>query len=97
VKGVTDLCWKHLLNIRPVSGHARCAECAELDERKKKAINEEPEDGTALNSKGGTNMHVNVPSFLMKTYEIISDPLTNDIVAWNDEGEGFVVKHVNKF
>jgi hypothetical protein len=42
-------------------------------------------------------MHVNVPSFLMKTYEIISDPLTNDIVAWNDEGEGFVVKHVNKF
>lgn len=64
---------------------------------KKKAVNEELEEGTALNSKGGTNMHVNVPSFLMKTYEIISDPLTNDIVAWNDEGEGFVVKHVNKF
>ena len=36
-----DLTWKHLLRIRPVSDHARCAECAELDERKKKAINEE--------------------------------------------------------
>ena len=42
-------------------------------------------------------MHVNIPSFLMKTYEIISDPETNEIVSWNEEGEGFVVKQVNKF
>lgn len=42
-------------------------------------------------------MHVNIPSFLMKTYEIISDPETNEVVSWNEEGEGFVVKQVNKF
>ena len=27
-----------------------------------------------LNSKGGTNTHVNIPNFLLKTYDIICDP-----------------------
>jgi hypothetical protein len=50
-----------------------------------------------INSKGGTNMHVNIPSFLMKTYDIICDPSSDDIIAWNDIGDGFIVKIVNRF
>ena len=46
---------------------------------------------------GGTNAHANVPSFLVKTYEIVCDPESDDIICWNEEGNGFVVKRVNEF
>lgn len=47
------------------------------------------------NSKGGTNMHVNIPSFLLKTYEIVQDTSSDEIISWNEEGNGFIVKQVN--
>ncbi|KNA12252.1 hypothetical protein SOVF_127680 [Spinacia oleracea] len=31
------------------------------------------------------------PPFLTKTYEIIDDPITDNIVSWNKEGQSFVV------
>ena len=35
-----DTCWKYLIKINPISHHARCSVCAELDERKKLAVDE---------------------------------------------------------
>ena len=46
---------------------------------------------------GGTNTNINVPSFLVKTYDIVCDPQSDDIIAWNEEGNAFIVKQVNKF
>lgn len=42
-------------------------------------------------------MHINIPLFLQKTYDIICDPTSDDIIGWNEVGDGFVVKNVNKF
>ena len=52
-------------------------------------------DDIATNAKGGTNMHINIPSFLLKTYEIVQDTTFDDIISWNLEGNGFIVKQVN--
>ena len=49
------------------------------------------------NRSGGTNTNANVPSFLVKTYDIVCDPQSDDIIAWNEEGDAFTVKQVNKF
>lgn len=40
---------------------------------------------------------MNIPSFLLKTYDIVNDPATNDIICWNEENNGFIVKQVNVF
>ena len=53
------------------------------------------EEDCPMNSKGGTNMHVNIPSFLLKTFDIVQDRSSDDIIAWNTEGNGFIVKQVN--
>ncbi|KAK6244193.1 hypothetical protein QUC31_010602 [Theobroma cacao] len=31
------------------------------------------------------------PPFLMKTYMLVEDPITDDVISWNAEGTGFVV------
>lgn len=38
-----------------------------------------------------------IPSFLVKTYDFVNDHSFDDIICWNDEGDGFIVKQVNKF
>lgn len=38
-----------------------------------------------------------VPSFLLKTYEIVDDKKYDSIVAWSPDGESFVVKKQNEF
>ena len=55
------------------------------------------EEDCPVNSKGGTNMHVNIPSFLLKTFDIVQDPSSDSIISWNPEGNGFIVKQVNQF
>ena len=47
--------------------------------------------------KGGTNTHVNVPMFLLKTYDIVCDPASDEIISWNADGASFVVWQVNMF
>ena len=39
----------------------------------------------------------NISLFLTKTYEFVDDPSYDRIVAWKDDGRGFVVKDVYKF
>jgi len=39
----------------------------------------------------------NIPAFLVKTYDIIDNPVHFDIISWNKEGNAFVVKNVNEF
>ncbi|CAD8166205.1 unnamed protein product [Paramecium octaurelia] len=36
-------------------------------------------------------LKVNVPSFLMKTYEILENPSLSHIITWNQEGNAFIV------
>ncbi|CAD8115458.1 unnamed protein product [Paramecium sonneborni] len=38
-----------------------------------------------------------IPAFLLKTYEIIDNPSNQDVISWNEEGNGFIVKKVNEF
>jgi hypothetical protein len=45
----------------------------------------------------GSNTNVNIPSFLVKTYDFVNDPQFDDIISWNEDGDGFIVKQVNKF
>jgi len=33
----------------------------------------------------------------MKTYEILENPVYQDIICWNKEGNAFIVKKVNDF
>ncbi|XP_074308775.1 heat shock factor protein HSF24 [Silene latifolia] len=35
--------------------------------------------------------------FLMKTYELVDDPVTNDVISWGDEGTTFVVWKTAEF
>ncbi|CAD8185253.1 unnamed protein product [Paramecium octaurelia] len=38
-----------------------------------------------------------VPAFLQKTYDILENPQLQDIVGWNEDGSGFLVKNVIAF
>lgn len=39
----------------------------------------------------------NVPAFLLKTYDILDNPIHADIISWNKEGTAFIVNNVNEF
>lgn len=32
---------------------------------------------------GSTNTNANIPSFLVKTYDIVNEPSLDEIIAWN--------------
>lgn len=38
-----------------------------------------------------------VPNFLIKTYDIVNDAANQDTVVWNQTGDGFIVKNSNTF
>lgn len=44
-----------------------------------------------------TTEFVNVPSFLLKTYEIVDEPAYDDIVSWNKAGDAFIIFQTNEF
>ncbi|KAL0711156.1 hypothetical protein Bca4012_018134 [Brassica carinata] len=31
------------------------------------------------------------PPFLVKTYKVVEDPTTNEVISWNEDGTGFIV------
>jgi len=39
----------------------------------------------------------NIPAFLIKTYDILENPVHSDIISWNKDGTAFIVKNVNEF
>ncbi|CAD8064498.1 unnamed protein product [Paramecium sonneborni] len=41
-------------------------------------------------------LKVNVPSFLLKTYEILENPSLSHIITWNQEGNAFIVLNSNE-
>ena len=41
--------------------------------------------------------YLSVPSFLLKTYEIVSDTSLNDIIKWNDTGDAFIILKTHEF
>jgi heat shock transcription factor, other eukaryote len=40
---------------------------------------------------------ISVPSFLLKAYEILSNPTYNSIVRWTGEGDAFIITDKNQF
>ena len=38
-----------------------------------------------------------MPSFLLKTYEIVDDTAYDDIVSWNKAGDAFIITKTNDF
>ncbi|KAF8094391.1 hypothetical protein N665_0364s0020 [Sinapis alba] len=32
-----------------------------------------------------------LPPFLVKTYKVVEDPTTNEVISWNEDGTGFIV------
>jgi len=48
-------------------------------------------------SRSGSKSQGTVPAFLLKTYEILENPVYNDIISWNREGNAFIVKKINEF
>lgn len=40
---------------------------------------------------------LSVPSFLLKTYEIVSDESLDDIVRWNETGDAFIILKTHEF
>eukprot|EP00954_Amorphochlora_amoebiformis_P027025 1382790-Amorphochlora_amoeboformis.AAC.2 len=38
-----------------------------------------------------------VPPFLLKTYEMVNDNKTDDIISWTPKGDAFVVKKQHQF
>lgn len=38
-----------------------------------------------------------MPSFLLKTYEIVNDPSSDDIVRWNETGDSFIIMKTHEF
>jgi hypothetical protein len=41
-----------------------------------------------------STLNDNIPSFLLKTYEILENNKYMDIISWTRNGEGFIVKKV---
>jgi len=37
------------------------------------------------------------PAFLLKTFNMVSDPATNHVVSWNEKGDAFIVKNEHEF
>lgn len=49
-------------------------------------------------SKNATSSEfLSVPSFLLKTYEIVSDESLDDIVRWNETGDAFIILKTHEF
>lgn len=48
-------------------------------------------------TRAGSKSQSTVPAFLLKTYEILENPVYNDIISWNREGNAFIVKRINEF
>uniref|UniRef100_A0A2P2JFG9 Heat stress transcription factor B-3-like n=1 Tax=Rhizophora mucronata TaxID=61149 RepID=A0A2P2JFG9_RHIMU len=40
---------------------------------------------------------VSPPPFLMKTYMLVEDPATDDVISWNGDGKGFVIWQTAEF
>eukprot|EP01017_Pseudomicrothorax_dubius_P011467 TRINITY_DN1428_c0_g1_i7.p1 TRINITY_DN1428_c0_g1~~TRINITY_DN1428_c0_g1_i7.p1 ORF type:complete len:404 (-),score=88.39 TRINITY_DN1428_c0_g1_i7:613-1824(-) len=48
-------------------------------------------------NRSGSKSSGSIPAFLLKTYEILENPVYADIISWNRDGSAFVVKKVNEF
>lgn len=44
-----------------------------------------------------TTEFITVPSFLLKTFEIVDDPTYDDIVKWNKAGDAFIITKATDF
>lgn len=44
-----------------------------------------------------TSEFLTVPSFLLKTYEIVNDESLNHIVRWNEAGDAFLIVKTHDF
>ncbi|KAJ0249775.1 hypothetical protein HA466_0152230 [Hirschfeldia incana] len=52
---------------------------------------------TANSSTASTTVVSSIPPFLSKTYDMVDDPLTDDVVSWSSGNNSFVVWNVPEF
>ncbi|ESQ49809.1 hypothetical protein EUTSA_v10020648mg [Eutrema salsugineum] len=52
---------------------------------------------TANSSSASTTVMSSIPPFLSKTYDMVDDPSTNDVVSWSSGNNSFVVWNVPEF
>jgi heat shock transcription factor len=48
-------------------------------------------------AKSSTAVMSSIPPFLSKTYDMVDDPLTDDVVSWSSGNNSFVVWNVPEF
>merc|ERR1711959_147688 len=63
-----------------------------LEGVKAKVKGEEKESASGSAASGSSSHREDaVPPFLTKTYDLVSDPKSNDVVSWNKTGKSFIV------
>ena len=53
------------------------------------------EDEQSRNAEGDSIYHV--PSFLLKTFEIVDEKKYDSIISWTEDGEEFVIRKLGDF
>jgi hypothetical protein len=48
-------------------------------------------------SRASSKVHSSVPAFLLKTLDILENPEHEHLIAWNAQGNAFIVKDINAF
>mmetsp|Transcript_29085 Transcript_29085/g.70951 ORF Transcript_29085/g.70951 Transcript_29085/m.70951 type:complete len:368 (+) Transcript_29085:188-1291(+) len=71
--------------------HARSAHSSSTDNGVISRVSK-TDDGTSPSDEDRP-----VPPFLVKTYKMVQDKKTNDIISWTDKGDAFVVKKQHEF
>ncbi|KFK37011.1 hypothetical protein AALP_AA4G200600 [Arabis alpina] len=54
-------------------------------------VNISDEEGTMMGRPTSTAELQPPPPFLVKTYKVVEDPTTDEVISWNGDGTGFVV------
>lgn len=67
-----------------------------MNQRKSKELVKRSSVGTK-SKNAASNEYLSVPSFLLKTYDIVGDAALNDIVRWNDTGDAFIILKTHEF
>lgn len=64
---------------------------------KRQSSNASKRPSTPLSKVPSSSEFLAVPSFLLKTYDIVNDPTLNDIVRWNEAGDAFLILKTHEF
>lgn len=67
-----------------------------MNPKKSKALGKRSSSGSKSKNAVSSEF-LAVPSFLLKTYDIVNDESLNDIVRWNESGDAFIIAKTHDF